>query len=135
MENSQYYSDIRLGIVLAINWNDITQDSIIINKSIAKDKINGEYSITSPKTLKLIRTIKLDVKTLNNLQHLKKYYNEFIGFNDNWFVFGGLFSLPRTTITRRKNYYYDLANIKRIRIHDFRHSHGTYYYLKELLLL
>ena len=48
----------------------------------------------------------------------KKYKD----FNNNWFVFGNTLPFPETTIQKRKNSYCKLANIKQIRIHDFRHS-------------
>ena len=32
----------------------------------------------------------------------------------------------------KKDYYYKLANVKQIRIHDFRHSHATLLYEKNI---
>ena len=41
------------------------------------------------------------------------------------FIFGDIFPLSRTTITRKKESYIKKANVKRITIHEFRHSHVT----------
>ena len=48
-----------------------------------------------------------------------------IDFNDDWFIFGGLNPLSPSTIGRKKDKYCKLAEVKKIRIHDFRHSHAS----------
>ena len=50
----------------------------------------------------------------------KKYYN------DDWFVFGNELPFRETTIQMRKNKYCKLADVKQIRIHDFRHSCASF---------
>jgi integrase len=52
----------------------------------------------------------------------KKYKD----YSDNWFMFGNAIPFKETTIQKRKNDYCDLANLKRIRIHDFRHSCASF---------
>lgn len=59
------------------------------------------------------------------LQELKKLYQSCVGFEDNWYLFGGIHPLAPTTIGRKKDKYCALANVKKIRIHDFRHSHAS----------
>ena len=56
---------------------------------------------------------------------MKKEYSCYENFSDEWYIFGGLCALSQTTIGRRKNQYCQKANVKKIRIHDFRHSHAT----------
>lgn len=46
-----------------------------------------------------------------------------MNFDDDWFVFGGIKPLSPTTIARKKDNYCKEAGVKKIRIHDFRHSH------------
>ena len=90
---------------------------------------NGERLITIPKTKTSIRKIKLDLKTYIKLLKLKKYYiKNDKSFNNNHFIFGGSKPIATTTLDRKKNYYFDKANVKRVRIHDFRHSHATLLY-------
>ena len=43
-------------------------------------------------------------------------------FNENYFVTGDMFPVATNTITNHKNQNCRLANVKQIRIHDFRHS-------------
>lgn len=121
-----YFTGMRLGECLALNWNDIDGDFINIKKTISqKAKINGIHRITTPKSKSSNRKIKIDMETLKQLNNLKEYYKSFIGFNNNWFVFGGLKPLAPTTISRKKDFYCKISNTKRIKIHDFRHSHAT----------
>ncbi len=51
----------------------------------------------------------------NLLRQLKK----------NNFVFGGERPLAENTVTRAFNKYISLANVKKIRLHDLRHSHAS----------
>lgn len=46
-------------------------------------------------------------------------------FNNEMFIFGDIVPLSRTTIIRKKESYIKKANVKRITIHKFRHSHVT----------
>lgn len=120
-----YYTGMRLGECLALNWSDFVDDYLIINKTIGKSKNNGEYIITTPKTTSSIRKIKLDDMTKNIILDLKEYYETFVDFSDKWFIFGGINAMSQTTIGRRKDEYCKKAGVKRIKIHDFRHSHAT----------
>lgn len=120
-----YYTGMRLGECLALNWNDIKNNYIHVEKTISKEQNNGQYYITSPKTKKSNRKILLDDETIKLLNELKVFYQNHVGFSENWFVFGGLNPLSQTTVGRRKDEYCLKANVKRIRIHDFRHSHAT----------
>lgn len=120
-----YFTGLRLGEALALSWNDLKDNYIDINKTISRGSINETYLITSPKTKSSIRKVKLDTYTNSLLKELKEYYKKVIGFNEEWFIFGGLKPLARTTIATKKENYCKLANVKKIRIHDFRHSHAS----------
>lgn len=120
-----YYTRMRLGECLALNWNDIRDNHIDVNKTISKEHVNGKYDITTPKTKKSNRKILLDDETINILNELKLFYQKHVGFNEAWFVFGGLNPMSQTTVNRRKDEYCVIAKVKRIRIHDLRHSHAT----------
>ena len=47
------------------------------------------------------------------------------GFSNNAFVFGGLVPISDQTLRRRFDYFADKAGVKKIRIHDLRHSHAS----------
>lgn len=114
-----FYCGLRIGEANALTWDDIDfeKNTISVNKSMmTKIILNGSYLVQPPKTKSSTRIIPMPVqvqKALNPIRHLtnrNKLLNRFI------------FALPETTITKRKNKYCDIANVKRIRLHDFRHS-------------
>lgn len=120
-----YNTGLRLGEILALDWNHFIIDRIKVDKTLIRGKKNDTYLFNTPKTKTSIREIILDNYTAEALDTLKRYYKNFVGFNENWFIFGGVRPLSSTTIERKKNYYCKKANVKQIRIHDFRHSHAT----------
>lgn len=120
-----YYTGLRQGEALALNWEDFKNGCLDINKTISKEKIDGKYIVNTPKTVKSIRKVKLDDALVNLLLELKQYYKKCVGFEENWYIFGGLNPLAPTTIGRNKDKYCDIAEVKKIRIHDFRHSHAS----------
>lgn len=126
-----FLTGVRKSEALALNFNDVDFDNriITINKSISKDLINGKRIILPPKTKKSIRKILIDKNLIDNLKDLQNYYiNNFKNYNNNFFVFGGSKPISCTTLNRKKDYYCEKANVKKIRIHDFRHSHATILY-------
>lgn len=124
--NVLFYTGARIGELLALKWHDFKNDYIDINKTLAKCKSNNQYVITTPKTKTSIRTIKLDLNTIKLLNDLKHYYSSFSNYNDDFYIFGGAFPLSHTTVGRKKDEYCSIAHVKKIRIHDFRHSHASF---------
>lgn len=124
--NTLYFTGLRLGECLALTWEDLKYDCIDINKTISKEKDkNGNYIINSPKTLTSIRSIKIDNDLVNLFSTLYNEQSKLDNFNNSWFIFGGTKPFTQTTVTRRKNIYCEIAGVKKIRLHDFRHSHAT----------
>lgn len=120
-----YYTGLRQGEALALTWNELKKDYLDIHKTISKEKKNGEYIINTPKTPKSIRNVKIDEDLIKQLQALKKFYQTCVGFEEDWYIFGGIHPLATTTIGRRKDKYCILSEVKKTRIHDFRHSHAS----------
>lgn len=124
--NFLFFSGCRIGEALALTFEDLEENSVYINKTISKEFYNGCRAITTPKTKKSIRHVLIDRGLQSELIKLKEHYNTKFGhFNKNFYIFGGIKPLCQTTIERHKNNYCDKANVKRIRIHDFRHSYAT----------
>lgn len=120
-----YSTGIRQGEARALTWNDLKENYIEINKTISRARFNGDFVINSPKTKSSMRIVYIDDKLKKSLLHLLKTEKKKKDFNINWYIFGGEKPLSVTTIDRRKNKYCDMSNVKKIRIHDFRHSHAT----------
>lgn len=123
-----FFTGIRKGELLALTFNDLKENYLYITKNKTRNN-----KITKPKTKKSIRKIILDEKTIKTINDLKNLYKQkYENFNDNFFICGGIKSISFTTLERMKNYYCDKAKVKRIRIHDFRHSHASMLYEKNI---
>lgn len=51
-----------------------------------------------------------------------KFQKKHYGFNDDWYLFGDTDPITNGKLRHRKNKNCELAEVKQIRIHDFRHS-------------
>ena len=126
-----YYTGLRFGEFRALTWNniDLKNKTISIKESLttkvkSEHKINNnKHIVLTPKTTNSVRIVDLDdelVKKLNDhYQHEKKIYN----FSNDMFIFGNVKYIAETTFRRTLNKYLDIANVKRITPHGFRHSH------------
>lgn len=111
-----FFTGRRKGEILALSPDDIFPDSIRFNKSLTRKTLSDKtYEITSTKTEKVGLT-----PICNTLKQEIKTYTKTIGGGQ--FFFGGDKPLAENTVTRTFDRYISLANIKRIRIHDLRHS-------------
>lgn len=128
--NFLYFTGSRKGEALALTFDDIdfNQSTININKTMTRYINNNTKIITSPKTFSSNRIIVIDNELLQELKALKELYN----CNNNAFVFGNEKSISSTTLERKKNKYCDIAKVKRIKIHEFRHSHACLLFQNKL---
>lgn len=58
----------------------------------------------------------------NGLKMMKSEAEKIPVFNENFFVAGDMLPVCSNTLTNHKNVNCKLANVKQIRLHDFRHS-------------
>ena len=120
-----YYTGMRLGEALALNWNDVSDHKISITKSLTRKTDKGTYEIKEPKTVSSIRRLELNDSLYKYLMAYKDSQKKIPGFNDSWFVFGNILPLAQVSIDREKDRAVRISGVKRIRIHDFRHSHAS----------
>lgn len=118
-----FYTGCRRGEIQALTWNDINFDKseISINKTLYEE-VKNKVTLTSVKNNQN-RKIKMSKTLTNALTEYKKEMIKFSDFKENWFVFGNTRFLAKTTIDRNKDKYFKLSNVKRITMHEFRHSH------------
>ena len=122
-----YMVGLRCGECMALTWNDINfkKGNISINKTLTT-KIKGQnYTISSPKTKNSIRILPIPKKVLEDLKIMQNNAMQFTDYSNNWFVFGNSLPFAESSIASAKNKYCKLANVKQIRIHDFRHSFAS----------
>lgn len=114
-----YYSGMRKGEMLALTWADIDFD----NNTIDINKTAYNRTITTPKTQSSIRVIYMPSHVMRLLKEMKLQRNPKTGYA----VFGEYNShVPTTTLDRKFHKYVEKAGVKKIRLHDFRHSHASY---------
>lgn len=111
-----YWTGIREGELLALTPDDFDfeKQTVTINKSF--QHLNGRDIITSPKTEKSNRTIQLPKFLCDEMQdYLKMLYD--VGLDDR------MFPVTKSYLHREMERGSKQAGVKRIRIHDIRHSH------------
>ncbi|MEG0519980.1 MAG: site-specific integrase [Erysipelotrichaceae bacterium] len=129
-----YYSGMRRGEALALQWGDINfaKKTIKINKTCTYNIGGVSRSITTPKTDNSYRTISVP-KVL--LLALRSWYNDcqkIYGFNDSFFVFGHDEPIAVENVRRKFKKHIKMTKtdkqdaVPEIRIHDLRHSHVSY---------
>lgn len=124
--NFIFFTGARIGEAMALKFSDLNDGYISINKTISKECENGVRIVNSPKTHSSNRIIEIDFKlNLDLLALLEVYQEKYNDFSYDYYIFGGIKPLSPTTITRIKNLACEKAKIKKIRLHDFRHSHAT----------
>lgn len=120
-----YYCGLRNGEMRGLTWEDIdfSKKILRINKQVPTRYTSKNWKFTSPKTNSSDRTLPI-CDTL--LEHLKTLYNEvsqYKNFNSKWFVFGEAnIPIVADNPNDRQKAICKQAQIKKIRIHDFRHS-------------
>ena len=122
--NIAYYTGLRKGEIHALKWSDIEGDYLHVTRSIAQ-KLKGDDRETPPKNKSSIRTIQIPTPLKEILKAHKERYKQLEGFNNDYRICGGMTSLRDSTLDKHNKKYAELAGIKKIRIHDFRHSHAS----------
>ena len=121
-----YYTGCRRGEGSALTWEDFDAKSqtVRINKSITTKISTAPYKITTPKNTSSIRTVSIPRFLANSLE--KYQANQKNQFSEpetkTSFIFGGSHPLPPSSADRKFSAAIVKANVKKIRIHDLRHS-------------
>ena len=111
-----YWCGVRMGELLALTPADFDfeRQTVTINKSY--QRLKGRDVITSLKTVKSNRTIKMPKFLCEEMQdYIRMLYD--IGENER------IFQITKSYLHHEMNRGAKVAGVKRIRIHDLRHSH------------
>ena len=111
-----YWCGVRMGELLALTPADFDLDRHLLTINKSYQRIKGQDVITTPKTKKSNRTIKLPQFLCDEIQdYIKMQYG--IKPNDR------LFTVTKSYLHHEMDRGAKAAGVKRIRIHDLRHSH------------
>lgn len=117
-----YLTGCRRGEASALTWSDVDlkRSKLKISKSVTKKSTDAAWELTTPKNASSNRTITMPPSLCNMLTEYKK--QQLKEDPEAKFLFGGSRPLPERTTDR----YFDSAclraNVKKIRLHDLRHS-------------
>ncbi|MDD3452697.1 MAG: site-specific integrase [Bacilli bacterium] len=122
-----FYCGLRKGEIRGLTWNDINfnRGTLTVNKNVVcvkDEKTGNSWTLTSPKTMSSYRTLPIPKFLLDNLDKLYLEDSKYKNFNNDWYIFGDINPLANTTLIERKKRNINLAGVKYIRLHDFRHS-------------
>ena len=113
----------RRGEIHGFQWDDIVDNTIYVKRGITQKK---KYSkSTSLKTVNAIRQIPISKSLKVILDEHKKRVQKVGVFNSDSRICN---NIKDSTIVRRRDMFADTANLKRIRLHDFRHSFVSHLY-------
>lgn len=117
-----FYTGLRKGEIHGLQWNDISKDYLSVKRSVTQ-KLKGEDRETPPKNTASVRTLQVPIPLKEILSEHKKRWKHYDGFSSSFKVCGGIKCLRDTSIENHNKKFALLAGVKKIRIHDFRHSH------------
>lgn len=113
-----YWTGCRLGELLALNMNDVNLETKTLSITKSYQRIKGRDVITEPKTEKGKRVIPLPDFLV---EELKEYIEKLYGIQPS----DRLFLLTKAYLEKEMIRGCELSGVKKIRIHDLRHSHAS----------
>ena len=117
-----FYTGLRKGEIHALKWSDVNDNILSVSRSITQ-KMRGADRETPPKNRSSIRMLQMPMPLIEILNEHKMRYKSFRGFSEDFRICGGTRSLRDTSVENKNQLFAKLAGLKKIRIHDFRHSH------------
>lgn len=122
-----YYCGLRRSEARGLQWKHIdfnnkllTVSQQVLNPS--NSNASTEWYISSTKTEASNRTIPIATTLLNDLAELKKSNERIAKFKQTWFVLGDDVPMATGRMYFYRYKYAEKAGVRRIRLHDFRHS-------------
>lgn len=113
-----YYTGMRIGELQALTFGDIDLKNGIIHVGKTYSVIDGKQVVTSPKTEKSIRDVLIPAFLCDSLQEYKSRHYKPLQETR-------LFQVSVETYRNQLKKHCELADVKKIRIHDIRHSHAS----------
>lgn len=119
-----FWCGLRKGELIGLNIEDYEPISKTIDINKQWDTRNKK--MTPPKNERGYRTISVDAETARLIEDLISYYKRCVGYRSDAPLISFTKRLPAQTLDNHKDKYIKMTGVKKIRIHDFRHSHASY---------
>lgn len=119
-----FYMGARKGEIYALQWSDVRGGELSITKSISQ-KLKGEDRVTPPKNRSSIRVIEIPEPLMDVLEEHRRRCEQLDGFTESYYICGGRRAIRDTTVQHMSEKFSSAAGVKKIRLHDFRHSHAS----------
>lgn len=125
--NIIFWCGCRKGEVFALKWEDIDfgKKVVHITKGLLHDVDGESYIISTPKTRSSIRDILMPNQLIEILEEHRERCSKIYGFDDEFFICGGVRPLAKSPTNDVKARCVKLAGVKYIKIHEIRHSHAS----------
>lgn len=123
--NILFWCGLRIGELLALTVEDIDLDNKKININKSYQRINGRDVVTEPKTPKSKR--KIDI-TDNLVIIIREYIDKLYEATPE----SRMFNCTKYRFEHDIKTYSKKAEVKRIRVHDLRHSHASFLFQSKI---
>lgn len=122
-----YYCGLRRSEARGLQWKhiDFINKTLTVSQQVlnpSNSNASTEWYISSTKTEASNRTIPISTTLLNDLAELRKTNERLSKFKQTWFVLGDDVPMATGRMYFYRDKYAEKAGIRRIRLHDFRHS-------------
>lgn len=113
-----YWTGCRIGELMALTRDDFNEEERTLNINKSYQRINGRDVITEPKTAKSKRIIALPDFLVEDL---REYISKMYGMRND----DRLFQFTKSYLEHEMIRGVKLSGVKKIRLHDLRHSHAS----------
>lgn len=116
--NILFWTGMRIGELMALTYRDIDLENKIINIDKSYTKLKKKDIIDDPKTPKSTRSITIPDFLC---QEIEDYKSKMYEIKENQRIF----TMSKQSVNQMLNRICKKAGVKKIRIHDLRHSHAS----------
>ncbi|MBQ9624573.1 MAG: site-specific integrase [Clostridia bacterium] len=123
--NLAFYAGLRKGEIHSLQWNDIDGKYINVRRSTSQKLGIGRDEETATKNRSSMRRLQMPEPLIRALEEHKERQKKLGLYDGNRKILGDERCLRDSTLDKRNRQYAKATGVKRIRVHDFRHTHVT----------